>query len=98
QAMRDLGAEVRQHGQDFDEARLEAERVAEKEGYRYVHSANEAKLIAGTGTIALEILEDLPGADVIIAPAGGGSCVSGNCVAAKHLNPGIRVLAAQSDG
>ena len=85
QAMRALGAEVRLHGRDFDEARLETERVAEREGYRYVHSANEPKLIAGVGTIGLEIFEDLPDVDVIIAPAGGGSCASGNCIVAKHL-------------
>jgi len=47
QAMRDLGAEVRLHGRDFDEARLEVERLAREEGYRYVHSANEPLLIAG---------------------------------------------------
>src|SRR6266446_3960912 len=52
QAMRDLGAEVRLHGRDFDETRLEAERAAQAEGYRYVHSANEPKLIAGVGTMA----------------------------------------------
>lgn len=98
QAMRDLGAEVRLHGRDFDEARLEAERTAEQEGYRYVHSANEPKLIGGTGTIGLEIFDDLPDVDVILAPAGGGSCASGNCIAAKHLNPGVRVIAAQSAG
>src|SRR5258708_26278528 len=98
QAMRELGAEVRLHGRDFDEARLEAERVARAEGYRYVHSANEPKLIAGVGTIGLEIFEDLPDLDVIIAPAGGGSCASGNSIVAKHLNPGVRVIATQSEG
>lgn len=97
QAMRDLGAEVRLHGRDFDEARLEAERVAAAEGYRYVHSANEPKLVGGTGTIGVEIFEDLPDVDVIIAPAGGGSCAAGNCIAAKHLNPRVRVVAVQSD-
>ena len=97
QAMRDLGAEVRLHGRDFDEARLETERVAEREGYRYVHSANEPKLIAGVGTIGLEILEDLPDVDVILAPAGGGSCASGNCIAAKHLKPDVKIIAVQSE-
>jgi threonine dehydratase len=97
QAMRDLGADVRQHGRDFDEARLECERVARKEGFRYVHSANEPKLIAGVGTIALEIFEDLPDVDVIIAPAGGGSCASGNCIVAHQLNPNVRVIAVQSE-
>src|SRR5215510_1079725 len=96
-AMRDLGAEVRQHGRDFDEARLEMEQVAATEGYRYVHSANEAMLIAGVGTIGLEIFEDLPDVDVIIAPAGGGSCASGNCIVARALNPNVRVFATQSE-
>jgi len=98
QAMRDLGAEVRLHGRDFDEARLETERIAAAEGFRYVHSANEPLLIAGVGTIGLEIFEDLPEVDVIIAPAGGGSCASGNCIVAHELNPKVRVIAVQSDG
>src|SRR6266850_2751204 len=97
QAMRDLGAEVRLHGRDFDEARLEAERVAQSEGFRYVHSANEPKLIAGVGTIGIEIFEDLPDVDVIIAPAGGGSCASGNSIVARHKNPKARVIAVQSE-
>jgi threonine dehydratase len=97
-AMRKLGADVRLHGNDFDEARLECERVAQEEGLRYVHSSNEPKLIAGVGTIGLEIFEDLPDVDVIIAPAGGGSCASGNCIVAKHLKPGVRVIAVQSAG
>ena len=97
QAMRDLGAEVRLHGRDFDEARLEAERIAQSEGYRYVHSANEPKLIAGVGTIGIEIFEDLPDVDVIIAPAGGGSCASGNSIVARHKNPKTRVIAVQSE-
>ncbi|HEY3580259.1 MAG TPA: threonine/serine dehydratase [Pyrinomonadaceae bacterium] len=98
QAMRDLGAEVRLHGRDFDEARLETERAAAAEGFRYVHSANEPRLIAGVGTIGLEIFEDLPEVDVIIAPAGGGSCASGNCLVAHELNPNVKVIAVQSEG
>ena len=97
QAMRALGAEVRLHGRDFDEARLETERVAKREGYRYVHSANEAKLIAGVGTLALEVFEDLPDVDVIIAPAGGGSCASGSCIVAKHLKANVQVIGVQSE-
>jgi threonine dehydratase len=97
QAMRDLGAEVRMHGRDFDESRLECERVAREEGFRYIHSANEPKLIAGVGTIGLEIFEDLPDVDVIIAPAGGGSCASGNCIVANQINPAVQVIAVQSE-
>lgn len=97
QAMRDLGAEVRLHGRDFDEARLETERVAHEEGFRYVHSANEAHLIAGVATMSLEIFEDLPDVEVIIAPAGGGSCASGSCIVAREKNPNVKVVAVQSD-
>jgi len=97
QAMRNLGAEVRLHGRDFDEARVECERVGREEGMRYVHSANEPKLIAGVGTIALEILEDLPDVDVILVPAGGGSCASGNCIVVKQLKPSVKVIAVQSE-
>jgi len=97
QAIRDHGAEVRLHGRDFDEARVETERVAAAEGFRYVHSANEARLIAGVATIGLEIFEDLPEVEVIIAPAGGGSCASGNCLVAHELNSKVKVIAVQSD-
>lgn len=97
QAMRDLGAEVRLHGRDFDEARLEAERIARQEGHRYVHSANEPALIAGVGTIGLEIFDDLPDVDVIIVAAGGGSCASGNCIVARQINKRVRVIAVQSE-
>jgi threonine dehydratase len=97
QAMRELGAEVRLHGCNFDEARLECERVARAEGFRYVHSANEPMLVAGVGTIGLEIFEDLPDVDVIIAPAGGGSCAAGNCIVANELNKKVRVIACQSE-
>jgi threonine dehydratase len=97
QAMRDQGAEVRLHGRDFDEARIDAERLARQDGHRYVHSANEPKLIAGVGTIGLEIFDDLPDVDVIIAAAGGGSCASGNCIVAKQINPRTRVIAVQSE-
>jgi len=96
QAMRALGAEVRLHGRDFDEARIEAERVARTEGCRFVHSANEPKLIAGVGTIGLEIFEDLPDVDLIIAPAGGGSCASGNSIVAREMNSRVQVIATQS--
>lgn len=97
QAMRDLGAEVRLHGRNFDEAREEVERVAAREGLRYIHSANEPKLIAGVGTMALEIFEDLPEPDAIIVPVGAGSGACGNGIVAKTLRPQTRVIGVQSD-
>ncbi|MEM7353837.1 MAG: threonine/serine dehydratase [Acidobacteriota bacterium] len=97
EAARHLGAQVVFHGQDFDDARLEAERVAQESGKRYIHSANEPDLIAGVGTATLEILEDLPEVDVIFVPIGGGSGACGACIAAKAINPKIRVIGVQAE-
>ncbi|MHB8733008.1 MAG: threonine ammonia-lyase [bacterium] len=97
-AMRALGAEVALHGRDFDESREWVERTAAAEGYRYVHSANEPFLIAGVGTLSLEVMEDLPETDVIIAPIGAGSGACGHCIAAKTLSSRVRVIGVQAEG
>ncbi len=96
-AMQALGAELIFHGENFDQAREYCERLAREEGYRYVHAVNEPLLIAGVGTAALEIIEDLPDVEVLIVPLGGGSGVSGACVVAKAIDPEIEVLAVQSE-
>ena len=98
QTIRELGATVELHGRDFDEARLWVEKEAREKGYRYIHSANEPLLIAGVGTLYLEILEDLPEVDTILVPVGGGSGASGACIVAKTINPSIRVIGVQSEG
>jgi threonine dehydratase len=95
-AMQALGAEVRFHGVDFDAAREYVERLAAEEGYRYVHSGNEPHLIAGVGTYALEILEDLPDVETIIVPVGGGSGASGVCTVVKTLKPEVEVIGVQA--
>jgi threonine dehydratase len=97
QAIRSLGAEVRFHGLDGDEAVEAAQDLARQEHIRYVHHANEPLLIAGVGTMGLEIFEDLPSVDVIIVPIGAGSGACGNGLVAKHLNPDVRVIGVQSD-
>jgi threonine dehydratase len=96
-SIRGLGAEVIEHGRDFDEAREHCEQVAEEEGYRYVHSGNEPLLIAGVGTETLEIVEQEPGVEVIVVPIGGGSGAAGACIVATELNPAIRVIGVQSE-
>ena len=96
-AMEGLGAELIVKGVDFDEARENAERLADEHSYRYVHSGNEPHLIAGVATETLEILEQQPDVDVVIVPVGGGSGAAGACIAAKAINPAIRVIAVQSD-
>ncbi len=96
-AMRALGAELIFHGESFDDAREYCERLAREEGYRYVHAVNEPLLIAGVGTAALEIVEDLPEVDVMMLPLGGGSGISGACIVAKSVAPAIQVYAVQSE-
>jgi threonine dehydratase len=95
-AMRRLGAEVRQHGRDFDEARIVAAEAAIDEGRRFIHSANEPLLIAGVGTIGVEMLDAAPDMEVVFVPIGGGSGAAGMCLAAKARNPDIRVIGVQS--
>ncbi len=97
-AMRTLGAEVRLFGRDFDEAREKVERVARRTGCRYVHSANEPLLIAGVGTMGLEIFADLPSVEVLIVPVGGGSGICGLSLVASHLNPAVEIIGVQSAG
>ncbi len=96
-AMQGMGAEVIFHGARYDEARLNCEALAHERGYRYIHSGNEPLLIAGVATGILEMLEDEPSLEVIIVPIGGGSGAAGACIAAKAINPAIRVIGVQSD-
>src|SRR5438309_7894897 len=96
-AMRALGAELIEHGRDFDDARGHCETVCAREGLRYVHSANEPDLIAGVGTYALEIFDDLPEADVILVPVGLGSGICGTAIVAARRWPQTRVIGVQSE-
>ena len=96
-SMRGRGAEVIFHGAKFDDARRHCEELAETHGYRYVHSGDEPLLVAGVATYALEMLEDRPDLEVIVVPVGGGSGAAGVCIAAKAINPQIRVIGVQSE-
>jgi threonine dehydratase len=96
-SMRSLGADVVEHGADFDEARERCAEVALERGARYVHSGDEPYLIAGVATATLEILEREPEIDAILVPVGGGSGAAGACIAAKAIRPGIEVIGVQSD-
>jgi threonine dehydratase len=97
-AMRALGAEVIEHGRDFDEARERVEALQRQNGLRYVHSADEPLLIAGVGTYALEIFEDLPDVDVILTPIGGGSGACGCAIVRTGLGSTARVIGVQAAG
>src|SRR5881227_860565 len=96
-AMRALGAELVEHGRDFDEAKEHCEAIREREGLRYVHSADEPDLIAGVGTYALELFDDLPAPDVVLVPVGLGSGICGTALVAAARRPATRVLGVQSE-
>lgn len=95
-AMEQLGAKVIHHGKDFDEAREYIEHLAAEDPYRYVHSGNEPKLIAGVGTTGLEVLHDLPEVDMVISPVGGGSGASGYCLTVGRI-PDADIIGVQSE-
>ncbi len=92
-AIRSYGAVLEEGGKDFDEARERCERRAVETGARYVHSANETLLIAGVGTYALEVFEDLPDADVILVPLGGGSGACGLITVRNALGAKAKIIA-----
>lgn len=96
ESMRELGAHLIHHGDNFDESRGHCERLSKEEGYVYIHSANEPRLIPGVATYSLEIFEDLPNVDVIVVPVGGGSGACGACIVANALNPKVRVIGVQA--
>ncbi len=98
ESMRALGAQVEFHGADFELAREWAENHARETGMRYVHHINAPELVAGVGTISIEIVEDLPDVDVIIGPVGGGSSAVSHCIVAKALRPGVEVIGVQAAG
>jgi threonine dehydratase len=96
-SMKRYGAEVLMQGKDFDEARVHSEQLATSESFRYIHSGNEPLLIAGVGTLTLEILEASPDTDVIIVPVGGGSGAAAASLVAKTINPKVRVIGVQAE-
>ncbi|MDP9343547.1 MAG: threonine/serine dehydratase [Actinomycetota bacterium] len=96
ESMQALGAEIVFHGRDYDEAREHAEALAAAQ-HRYVHSGDEPPLLAGVGTLTLEILEDQPDVEAIIVPIGGGSAAAGACVVVKGMGHPARAVGVQSE-
>lgn len=93
---RAYGAEVILHGELFDEAKLHALSLAEQRGLTWIHPYDDEQIIAGQGTIALEMLQAQPALDIIVAPVGGGGLIAGIAVAATALKPGIEIIGVQT--
>jgi threonine dehydratase len=97
EATRNYGARVIFHGEVVDEAIDYAKTLVKKEGYTFIHPYEDEKIIAGQGTIGLEIHEALPDVDTVLIPIGGGGLISGTAVALKALNPKCRIIGVVSD-
>ena len=96
-ATRAFGAEVVLHGATFDEAVAYSRELQREHNYTYVHAFDDEKVIAGQGTIGLEIVEGISGVSVVVVPIGGGGLISGIATAVKTLNPNARVIGVQAE-
>jgi threonine dehydratase len=96
EATRAYGAEVVLHGTIWDEANEKAKELVAEQGLTYIHPFDDAELIAGQGTLGLEIVQDWPEVEAAIVPIGGGGLISGVSMALKSVNPKIRVIGVES--
>ena len=98
QATQGYGAKVVLSGDCYDDAYAKACEICEEEGATFLHPYNDLEVIAGQGTLGLEILSDLPTVDIVIVPAGGGGLLSGVAACIKQINPRIQVIGVQAEG
>jgi threonine dehydratase len=96
-ALRASGAELILHGPTYDEAEAHGIELARERGLRFISPYNDAAVVAGGGTVALEVFEDLPEVQAVVVPAGGGGLIGGIGVAAHGLNAQVRVYGVQSE-
>jgi threonine dehydratase len=96
-ATRAYGATVVLHGETIAEAQARAEDEQARHGLVFIHPYDDPRIIAGQGTIAIEMLEVRPDLDCLIVPIGGGGLISGNAIAAKAINPGIEIVGVEAE-
>ncbi|WP_256546401.1 threonine ammonia-lyase [Halobellus inordinatus] len=92
------GGQTVLYGADYDEAQAKAHEIEREEGRTYVHAFNDEVVMAGQGTIGLEIVDDCPEVDTVVVPIGGGGLISGIATAVKGRNPDARVIGVQAEG
>jgi threonine dehydratase len=97
-ATRGYGADVVPYGTIWDEANDKAKELVRERGYTYVHPFDDLQLIAGQGTVGLEIVRDWPDVEVVVVPIGGGGLISGVAMAVKAMKPSIKVVGVESSG
>lgn len=96
-AMREYGAELIVHGQTQDEAQAHADQLIAQHGYTWVDPFDDLQVIAGQGTLALEVMQDMPDTDMIITPLSGGGLLSGIALAAKNMAPSVSIVGASME-
>ncbi len=97
-ATRGYGAEVILHGMGYDEAFQKAQEIENEQGQTFIHAFNDNQVIAGQGTIALEILEELEDVSAIVVPVGGGGLIAGIALVVKELAPHVKIYGVQAQG
>ncbi|HEX3725162.1 MAG TPA: threonine/serine dehydratase, partial [Pirellulales bacterium] len=94
---RNLGAEIILHGESFGEAYAEALELAQQRGLTYIHGFDDPAIIAGQGTLGLEILEQVPGVEAIVVPIGGGGLAAGVALAVKSIMPAVQIIGVEPE-
>lgn len=97
-AVRDYGAELVMHGRHYGAADAHARALAEDRGLVYIDSVIDPQIIAGYGTTAFEVLEDLPDVEAVLVPIGGGGCISAMATRLRHFNPKVRIIGVEAEG
>ncbi len=97
-ATKGYGAKVVLSGESYDEAYKAAERIQEESGAVFIHAFDDPAVIAGQGTVGLEIIEALPDTGTVVVPVGGGGLIAGTAAALKHINPRVRIVGVQAAG
>ncbi len=98
EATKGYGAKVVLHGDCYDDAYNKALEIVEKEGATFIHPFDDVEVMAGQGTIGIEILRDLPTVDIVVVPAGGGGLLAGVAACIKQINPRVKVVGVQAEG
>ena len=97
-AIQHHGAEVLLQGVAYDDAHAFALKLGTERGLAYVHAFEDPDVIAGQGTLGLELLEDVPDLDALVVPVGGGGLIAGAATAARHLRPDLKIFGVQAAG
>jgi len=97
-ATQNYGAAVELHGIDYDEAQARAHEIEAEAGRTYVHAFDDEAVMAGQGTIGVELMEDIPALDTVVVPVGGGGLIGGVATAVKGIAPDVRVVGVQAAG